>query len=71
MFEHFSCEEYDTVSGSFSSSCQSAVGKTLSGENAFISVDDSLILSEQVSDLSGAYAQIPCRNIGIRSDMSV
>ena len=71
VFQHFSCEEYDTVSGSFCSSGQSAISKTFSAENAFVSVYDPLVLAEQISYLSCAYTYVSGRNIGVRSDMSV
>ena len=70
-FEHFLSVPYDTESCSFSSSEESAVRDSLTCENAFISVNDSLVLSEEISDLSCTNTEVTSRNVCVRSDVSV
>ena len=71
MVQHLSCIEHDTVTGSLVSACKTAVGHTLTGESAVIAVADPLVLTHHVADLSAAYAEVACGNVGVGSDVSV
>ena len=69
QFQQLSGEVEKTVAGSLCSCEGSAVGQAFSGENAFVQVADSLILTEEITDLTSAYADITGRNVGICSDV--
>ena len=71
MLEHLSCIEYDTVACSLISASKTAVRNALTGECAVIAVADSLILAHHVANLSAAYAEVTCGNVGVGTDVSV
>ena len=68
---HCLCRDvYQAVARRLFSNQRAAVGKPTPRQYAYVLVADSLILSKQISDLSRAYADIPCRNVRIRADMT-
>ena len=67
--EHFFGVVAKSVAGSLGACKRTAVGKTLTGENAGKLVAESLILTEHIADFSGTRAYIARRNIGVRADV--
>ena len=48
-----------------------AVGQALAGEHAAELVADTLILAEQIADLTGAHADVAGGHVGIRADVAL
>ena len=67
--EHLVGEVAQSVAGGLSPCQRSAVRKALAGKNAGVLVSQSLVLTEQVADLSGTYAYVACRNVGVGTDV--
>ena len=72
MLENFVEVINSTETGCFGTDKASAVGETLTGENAvLVSADYALILTEEVADLTSANADIACGNVDVGTDVTV
>ena len=69
--EHFSGKVQQAVTGGLGASQRTTKIQALTSQAALEGASDSLILAEHVTDLSAAYADIPCGNVGIRANILV
>lgn len=62
---------YETESGCFRTCKASAVGQSASGEYAGVFVANSLVLTEEKTDFSSAYADVACGYVGIATHVTI
>ena len=68
--EVFLNEVHEAIARCFGTSERTAIGKTLTGKNAFPDILDALVLTEHVADLTSAGSDITCRNVGVCADVA-
>ena len=71
LLQHRLQEVDQTIACRLCSCKRATVGKSLSGQNALIAAGQSLVLSVQISDLTSADTDVPCRDVCVRADMAV
>ena len=69
MRRHFLGVVAQAVAGSLGASQRTAVGQALAGQHAGVLVADTLVLAEQVADLTAADADIAGRYVGELADV--
>ena len=70
MMEHVLKEVNSTEAGSLRTDERTSERKSLSGEHAVVLAGELLVHSLEIADFTAAYADVTCRNVHIRTDVS-